>query len=400
MKKNNKFDILFESIMNNISNKELYGSDVYNTILKIYKFNKATNTFDNLLTEIDNFKYLVPDVNRTEIINDLKLELSDVDPNFDICKIEIYDKESNDLLFDCITFYGTDSNDIIDLLSYTENPRGISTGVPELYNETIDDNAIKTFSVNNFKIKIYETDGEYYYKVFLADKELIASNNEDYGIFYEINDAYINAKNWINDYTETHTIAEDSDKFDETYNQNTIAYNGYKIIINSFDDQGDTVYTWSINNLENDNGAIINDDSYYSTANEALKFAKINVNNLINKQAPVYKPKNKPIANLAAYKGKYFNKLFESVDELQPLYSNEKYIENYNYDVRGNNFKIVIVEVSENDDVYYEYIIGKLDETGNIIDWPLFESSNEFETISLAQSAAEDYIEDYINDCI
>jgi hypothetical protein len=29
MKKNNKFDILFESIMNNISDKELYGSDIY-----------------------------------------------------------------------------------------------------------------------------------------------------------------------------------------------------------------------------------------------------------------------------------------------------------------------------------------------------------------------------------
>ena len=399
MKKQN-FDILFESIMSKLSDKELFGSDVYNTTLKIYKFNKSTNTFDNLLTEIDNFKYLVPDTTRTEIIDDLTLDLNDYDADFEVCKIEIYDKESNNLLFDCITFYGTDSNDIIDLLSYNKNPRGISEGLPELYNETIDDNAIKTFSVDNFKIKIYETDGEYYYKVFLADKELIASNNEDGGIFYKINDAYINAKNWINDYNETDTIAEDSDKFDETYNQNAIAYNGYKIIINSFDDQGDTVYTWSINNLENDNGAIINDDSYYSTANEALKFAKINVNNLINKQAPVYKPKNKPITNFAAYKGKYFDKLFESVNEPQPLYSNEKYIENYNYDVRGNNFKIVIVEISENDDVYYEYIIGKLDETGNIIDWPLFESSDEFESIDLAKAAAEDYVIDYVNDSI
>ena len=280
MKKNNKFDILFESIMNNISDKELYGSDIYNTILKIYKFNKSTNTFDNLLTEIDNFKYLVPDVNRTEIINDLKLELSDADPNFDICKIEIYDKESNDLLFDCITFYGTDSNDIIDLLSYTETPRGTFEGSPELYNETIDDNAIKTFSVDNFKIKIYETDGEYYYKVFLADKELIASNNEDGGIFYKINDAYINAKNWINDYNETDTIAEDSDKFDETYNQNAIAYKGFKINIDSFDDQGDIVFMWAVHT----NGHTYEDGKYYNSVETAITTAQNTIDELLRKR--------------------------------------------------------------------------------------------------------------------
>lgn len=279
MKKQN-FDILFESIMSKLSDKELFGSDVYNTTLKIYKFNKSTNTFDNLLTEIDNFKYLVPNVNRTEIINDLTLELSDADPNFDICKIEIYDKESNDLLFDCITFYGTDSNDIIDLLSYNKNPRGTFEGSPELYNETIDDNAIKTFSVDNFKIKIYETNGEYYYKVFLADKELITSNNEDGGIFYKINDAYINAKNWINDYNETDTIAEDSDKFDETYNQNAIAYKGFKINIDSFDDQGDIVFMWAVYT----NGHTYEDEKYYNSVETAITTAQNTIDELLRKR--------------------------------------------------------------------------------------------------------------------
>ena len=35
--KKTKFDLLFEEIMNNVSDKELYGTDIHNTILKIYR---------------------------------------------------------------------------------------------------------------------------------------------------------------------------------------------------------------------------------------------------------------------------------------------------------------------------------------------------------------------------
>lgn len=35
--KKTKFDLLFENIISQISDKELYGSDVHNSILKIYR---------------------------------------------------------------------------------------------------------------------------------------------------------------------------------------------------------------------------------------------------------------------------------------------------------------------------------------------------------------------------
>lgn len=403
MKRN--FDILFEDIMNNISDKELYGNDIHNSIVKIYKFNTSTNTFDNLLVEIDNFKFLEPNSERLNIIEDLTMDLEDADSNFDICKIEIFDKETNKLLFDGITFYGNDSNEIIDLLSYTENPRGVFQGSPTfntLYEEAIanTNKPAEVYRIGKYIVKFYlNPDYNYTYKVFENGNMLIDSAGEDYGYWESISDALTDAKNWINDWDNRETVNEDSDSFDNTFNQETGEYNGYKINISNFDDQGDIVYTWSIHDLNNDNGAIVNDDSYYNSFDEALKYAKLNVNNLINNIAPVYKPKAKPIANINAYKGSRFNELFEST-ELTSEYSNEEYIHDYNYEINDNNYKIVIVKVTEDDSIYYEYMIGTLDNDGNIIDWPLFESSNNFETDTEARSAAEDYIIDYENDSI
>lgn len=204
--KKDKFNLLFESFMDKLSDEEIFGNDIHNAVLKIYKLNYNTNEFDNLIQEFDNFKFLEPDANRSDILNDLLMEPGDWDDNFEICKIMVFDKKTNKLLFEGITLLGTDSNDVIDLLSYNENPRGTFEGVTE----------------------------------------------------------------------ESTEITEDSDKFDETYTNETIEYKDHIIHIESFDDQGDIVFIWNI-----DNGKL-SDEKYYSTKELAINKAKAEIDFLVD----------------------------------------------------------------------------------------------------------------------
>ena len=205
--KKTKFDLLFEDIMSNLaSDKDLYGNDVYNSILRVYKLN--SKGFEDLLQEIDNFKFIEPTQERQTEIEDLTIEPpSDIDDNFEVCKIVVFEKETNKILFEAITMFGTDSNDIIDLISYNENPRGIFTGVEESI------------------------------------------------------------------------VQEDSDKFDETFNADNTIYNGFKINIESFDDQGDIVYMWSFNNHKR----TYSDDKYYKSAIEAITIAQKQIDELLER---------------------------------------------------------------------------------------------------------------------
>lgn len=94
-----------------------------------------------------------------------------------------------------------------------------------------------------------------------------------------------------------------------------------------------------------------------------------------------------------------FDLLFETIAEnfdisSESPYKNEEYVKNY---VNGD-FKVVIVKVTDEAGEYFEYMLGKIDENGEVIDWPYFESSDEFETIEQAIDAADDYILDYEDD--
>ena len=94
-----------------------------------------------------------------------------------------------------------------------------------------------------------------------------------------------------------------------------------------------------------------------------------------------------------------FDLLFEDImsqcnDCLKSPYDNEEYIKEYVTD----GFKVVIVKVSDDAGEYFEYMLGRLDENGNVTDWPYFESSDEFETIEAAVEAADDFILDYNDD--
>jgi hypothetical protein len=208
--KNNKFNILFESYMNELSDKEIFGSDIHNAILKVFKLNTNTNEFDDLIQEIDNFKYLEPNNIKTEELQDLLMEPGNWDDNFEVCKIMVFDKKTNKLLFEGITLLGTDSNDIIDLISANDNPRGTFEGVTE----------------------------------------------------------------------ESAEITEDSDKFDESIIEDNTIYNGFKINIESFDDQGDTVFMWRFNA----NKRTYSDDKYYNTLDDALNTAKLTIDNLLKRR--------------------------------------------------------------------------------------------------------------------
>lgn len=114
-----KFDLLFEEIMSDFSDKDIFGTDVHKSILKIYKLNNKG--FEDLIQEITNFNFLEPNAERTEIIKDLTVESYDND--FNVCKIMVFEKETNKILFDVITYCGNNMNEIIDLISYVENPR-------------------------------------------------------------------------------------------------------------------------------------------------------------------------------------------------------------------------------------------------------------------------------------
>lgn len=70
-------------------------------------------------------------------------------------------------------------------------------------------------------------------------------------------------------------------------------------------------------------------------------------------------------------------------------------VEEYVHEYIRHDFKVVIVKVTDDTGTFFEFMLGKIDKDGNLIDWPYFESSNEFETIDKAINAAEDYIYDY-----
>ena len=70
-------------------------------------------------------------------------------------------------------------------------------------------------------------------------------------------------------------------------------------------------------------------------------------------------------------------------------------VEEYVHEYIRHDFKVVIVKVTDDTGTFFEFMLGKIDKDGNLIDWPYFESSNEFETVDEAINAAEDYIYDY-----
>ena len=92
-----------------------------------------------------------------------------------------------------------------------------------------------------------------------------------------------------------------------------------------------------------------------------------------------------------------FDLLFEDIMQtLSSDFQNEEYIEEYEY---KPGWKIVIAEITEDDgNKIYEFIIGKTDADGNVIDWPYFESSNEYVSPQEAKTWAERQVEDFIED--
>jgi hypothetical protein len=78
---------------------------------------------------------------------------------------------------------------------------------------------------------------------------------------------------------------EDSDSFDETYKAETIEYRDHFINIETFDDQGDIVYVWSITSKKDNN--TFSDEKYYNSIKSALDNAKAEIDFKIDGIKPI-----------------------------------------------------------------------------------------------------------------
>ena len=100
-----------------------------------------------------------------------------------------------------------------------------------------------------------------------------------------------------------------------------------------------------------------------------------------------------------------FDILFEEIqnkfivkENEQSIWKNEEYIHEFTID---GAFKVIIAKNYDDatDEIFYEFLVGKLDRnTNEVYDWPLFESSNEYETLEDAAEAGEEWVREWIDD--
>ena len=98
--KESKFDILFESVMNELNN-------VHNSIVRIFNWNESTQSFSDLYSEEINFKFKNITQDKFEMLKDLTYDLEQCEEHNledDVYKkVEITDKELIKLIQESIT---------------------------------------------------------------------------------------------------------------------------------------------------------------------------------------------------------------------------------------------------------------------------------------------------------
>lgn len=114
MIKESKFNVLYESVMNELNN-------VHNSIVRIFNWNESTQSFSDLYSEEINFKFKECTKSELEILKDLTYELDQCEEhNLEdgvYKKVEVTDKETGDLLISFITD-NIHLNEIMELLDY------------------------------------------------------------------------------------------------------------------------------------------------------------------------------------------------------------------------------------------------------------------------------------------
>ena len=112
--KESKFDILFESVMNELNN-------VHNSIVRIFNWNESTQSFSDLYSEEINFKFKNITQDKFEMLKDLTYDLEQCEEHNledDVYKkVEITDKETGDLLISFITD-NIHLNETLELFDY------------------------------------------------------------------------------------------------------------------------------------------------------------------------------------------------------------------------------------------------------------------------------------------
>lgn len=114
MIKESKFNVLYESVMNELNN-------VHNSIVRIFNWNESTQSFSDLYSEEINFKFKECTKSELEILKDLTYELDQCEEhNLEdgvYKKVEITDKETGNLLISFITD-NVHLNETLELFDY------------------------------------------------------------------------------------------------------------------------------------------------------------------------------------------------------------------------------------------------------------------------------------------
>ena len=112
--KESKFDILFESIVDEING-------VHNSIVRIFNWNESTQSFSDLYSEKINFKFKNVTQDKFEILKELTYDLEQCEEHNledDVYKkVEITDKKTGDLLISFITD-NIHLNETLELFDY------------------------------------------------------------------------------------------------------------------------------------------------------------------------------------------------------------------------------------------------------------------------------------------
>lgn len=134
IKMNNKFNILFEELMNEFSNY----SEIHDCIVKIYDWDLEQNDFTKLNDEILNFQFKEGGLDESEELESLTYDLDQCDENklkdnF-YKKVDFIDKNTQEVLLSYITDINN-LNKSINVFKFEKNTlNSLENNYEDLYN--------------------------------------------------------------------------------------------------------------------------------------------------------------------------------------------------------------------------------------------------------------------------
>lgn len=119
--KKSKFNLLFETVMNELKNN-LNPNELVISTLKVYNFRNGS--FNDIAQEIDNFHYINPNNESNKLLEEYTIQDTDLNKFSDqesiLKKIIVYKKQSNEII--CEYYVEKDNIDIIIRLLERKKP--------------------------------------------------------------------------------------------------------------------------------------------------------------------------------------------------------------------------------------------------------------------------------------